>query len=83
MLADQGLLRQLYGDREFEAYRRLGEIAAEHARLLLEDQALDLTRAEGNGSAASADGLSPGVVSAREASGAQDASGDRESHSTP
>jgi hypothetical protein len=43
-------LQQLYGDREFEAYRRLGEIAAEHARALLEDRAVDLTRAEGNGS---------------------------------
>ena len=52
-------LQQLYGDREFEAYRRLGEIAAQHARTMLEDSALedsavedsavDLTRAGENG----------------------------------
>ena len=72
-------LQQLYGDREFEAYRRLGEIAAEHARLLLEDRAVDLTRAEGNGSGAAGSRASGD----REASGAREASGDRESRSTP
>jgi len=39
-------LHQLYGDREFEAYRRLGEIAAEHARALLEERSIDLTHAQ-------------------------------------
>ena len=66
-------LQQLYGDREFEAYRRLGEIAAEHARTLLEVREVDLTRSEGNGSgaweAAAAGVSAPGAPGAPGASG--------------